>query len=770
MNLSNNFKLSIIILLLATIQFKVCGQNGAWMKTIKDSGSTYYFSNPFFVEEDSLYIHILSNTGYDPYYICGPYNGAIYYLKIAKLNGSVMSSRRIMNGATMNGTSAKYIKGSLYISSTVNIPWVLQYGMIFKFNTNTFTIPWSKFILINQPTNIQINESAINKFQTTNLNDKLYFFANKTFTVPFLGLVPSFARGGIDTMGTLFNGNQGVPPTFTVFNAPYTTYKNVDFIHLLPSNRTNFIGQNHLSNNVALFSSTSQSMSGTYFGTQLNIKSNGNNYVEKVGHKIIYVVSDSTGTNCIITDFLNNILISKKIPNLYCRSIAKNVNSTIITLINSINGIHGDYIYNIQLDSNLNTISARKMFLDTFRINKFNSKTIMDSSHFTNVFNFPINLSKDIFINRQRFNTLACNELSFSPQIISTNISTINAVISLTGSSTTSLTLISTFPTSFKDSIYCFIGERPNSISNILTNSVCVGGVSTLSVSITNTPATFVWNFQNASINTSSLTNPSLIFNSSGIHIATISTNNFYGNSNTTVNIRVWPNPTISISGASICLGQSCNIQPSGASSYTFLGVFPVINPTLTTTYSVIGTSSNGCLSSSIAVAQVIVWPQPSITIIPSKSLVCIGENYSLVASGCNTYTWNTGLQGNISNQIAQPNIGYSVVCTDLNGCYSSSFYKIRTSYCTFDLRENQKIEVNLIEVELKKELISIYNNSHSNIYIELCDSFGKLILKKELSDDIGKIDLSSFSKSVYYIRIYNNELFYSKKLSYCNY
>lgn len=754
---------------LILITLGLSGQTGSWMKTIKDSASSYYFSNPFYVEEDSLFMHVLSNTAMDPYFICGPSNGSIYYARINKQNGNVVSTCRLTGTGAMRGITAKHIKGSIYIIGEVSIPWVCNLGLLMKFNTSSASIVWSKLINTFQTNPSNFDLCFYNKLQTNLLSDKLYFFGNKSLSTPFLGQVTTLVHGGVDTSGTIFNGAFGALPTFTVTNAPYTIYKNIDFVHLLTSNQANFIGQNHLSNHVALFSSNSHTLYGNYFGKQLSIKSTGNNFVTKMGgRKLLYVVNDSLGTVCLLTDTLNNLIITKKIINLFCHSIASYKNSSIITLVNSINGIHGDHLYNIQLDTNLNPTFSRKMFLDTFRLNKFNCKTIMDSTHFANVFNFPINLSKDVYINRQKYNTLACNELSFTAQMLTVNVSTINAVISLTGTASSSLFTLGVYPDGFKDSLFCFVGETPNSIGAIISNSVCLGGVSSLSVSITNTPATFLWNFQNASINTSNSSSPSLIFNTSGLHVATITATNFYGSTTSTSSVRVWPNPTVSLTNGSICLGRSYTLQANGAHTYTFLGSSSVVSPTVNTTYSVIGTSSNGCLSTNTAVSQIFVWSTPTITIIQTKTLACVGENYTVMASGCKTYTWNSGAQGSVANYIAIPNQLNSISCTDSNGCSSFSQFNVRTSYCANEDEREIYSSAPIVEIIMQKESLMLKHQLQNKVSIEIYDLFGKSMFKKEAISSFEKVDFSGFSKGVYLIRIHYNEIITTTKLCYC--
>jgi hypothetical protein len=73
-----------------------------------------------------------------------------------------------------------------------------------------------------------------------------------------------------------------------------------------------------------------------------------------------------------------------------------------------------------------------------------------------------------------------------------------------------------------------------------------------------------------------------------------------------TVTIGVFPNPTVTTvsNNSLLCVGQSATVTASGANTYTWntstTGSQVVINPTITTSYTVTGTNGNGCNNSSI--------------------------------------------------------------------------------------------------------------------------------------------------------------------------
>lgn len=125
-----------------------------------------------------------------------------------------------------------------------------------------------------------------------------------------------------------------------------------------------------------------------------------------------------------------------------------------------------------------------------------------------------------------------------------------------------------------------------------------------------------------------------------------------------TFTLTVHPLPVLGLSpDVQICKGQSTSLSASGAYTYTWApstggaalsGNNVTVSPTTTTTYTVEGTSTEGCKNT----AQVTVTVQnlPAVAATVNHASICLGESVRLSASGANTYTWavdnaNGGLQ-----------------------------------------------------------------------------------------------------------------------------
>ncbi len=147
--------------------------------------------------------------------------------------------------------------------------------------------------------------------------------------------------------------------------------------------------------------------------------------------------------------------------------------------------------------------------------------------------------------------------------------------------------------------------------------------------------------------------------------------------------VTVYPNPTISVTSASMCAGTQATLTASNASTYTWSpttnlntssGPVVIANPPNTTVYSVIG-SSVGCNSQSQS-AVVTVVANPTVTINPNPALICLNSSINLTASGATSYSWSpaTALTStNTANTTANPTvtttytiIGSQASCTTL--------------------------------------------------------------------------------------------------------
>lgn len=129
--------------------------------------------------------------------------------------------------------------------------------------------------------------------------------------------------------------------------------------------------------------------------------------------------------------------------------------------------------------------------------------------------------------------------------------------------------------------------------------------------------------------------------------------------------------PTINITAPSttICLGNSTTLTASGASTYTWsTGANTssiAVTPSITTTYTVTGANTSGCVSTKTV--TIYVAPNFTLTATASPTAICAGNSTTLTASGASTYTWNPGsLSG--ATLVVTPTITTTYTITGSNG------------------------------------------------------------------------------------------------------
>ena len=146
---------------------------------------------------------------------------------------------------------------------------------------------------------------------------------------------------------------------------------------------------------------------------------------------------------------------------------------------------------------------------------------------------------------------------------------------------------------------------------------ICKGQSATL---IASGASSYTWQPSSVVSNTSTVTPLS-----NSIYTV-VATNTAGCISTRTISITVKPTPTIAVSSGTICKGQSFTITPSGASTYTYSSGSSVVSPTLTTSYSVTGTNTLGCVSTSPTTLTVFVSSNTR-EFFPK----CIRSNYNLM-------------------------------------------------------------------------------------------------------------------------------------------
>jgi len=133
------------------------------------------------------------------------------------------------------------------------------------------------------------------------------------------------------------------------------------------------------------------------------------------------------------------------------------------------------------------------------------------------------------------------------------------------------------------------------------------------------------------------------------------------------------PNPTLTISSptAGICSGNTLSIGASGATTYTWSSgqntPTVTLSPSVTTIYTLTGSSTPNCNSTGTVAVTVTLTPNLAV----SNITTCPGTAATLAASGASSYSWSTGSSS--ATIVDTPTINTSYTVTGFNGVCSSS-------------------------------------------------------------------------------------------------
>jgi gliding motility-associated-like protein len=337
------------------------------------------------------------------------------------------------------------------------------------------------------------------------------------------------------------------------------------------------------------------------------------------------------------------------------------------------------YSFTFKADSAYKYITIGNFYDDasTTLVDTFNTNSLYAYYFFDNFSVIPIDVSNDTTICQGRSVTLSAHYFSSyawsttaSPTVFSTD-----SVITVTPSTSTNY-LVS--GNGITDTIKVTVMPRPDlNISS--TQTICKGSAAQLNVSGANT---YSWLPTN-SLSCNTCNNP--------IAAPTINTTyTLYGASsfgckdsaNVLVKVNSPPIVTLAPSDSLVCNGLSVPLTAAGAFSYQWspstglsstTDSVVVAAPTITTTYTVYGANTAGCIDTITAIVNII--PNSIIIIVvPANSIICLGDSAFIKASGGTNYSWSPSMAINTTTGdtiTANPasTATYTVIGTGLGNC-----------------------------------------------------------------------------------------------------
>jgi gliding motility-associated-like protein len=219
--------------------------------------------------------------------------------------------------------------------------------------------------------------------------------------------------------------------------------------------------------------------------------------------------------------------------------------------------------------------------------------------------------------------------------------------------------------------------------------TLCTGQLLTLNPTVLNgiAPLSYTWS-PSSGLSCTNCKKPSLITSSSIKYIVHV-TDSTGCSASDTADVKLYPQPKIKADDNTICFGEYAAITASGALKYFWTpstGLFcdtcatPAFNPTVTTTYTVRGTDTNGCVDSTLVKITV---NNPLQITVDSAGPVCAGTKVLLRARGSLSYSWSpaaslscTTCDSTISSALVSTK--YMVIGTDSNLCKDTAYLNLK--------------------------------------------------------------------------------------------
>jgi hypothetical protein len=229
----------------------------------------------------------------------------------------------------------------------------------------------------------------------------------------------------------------------------------------------------------------------------------------------------------------------------------------------------------------------------------------------------------------------------------------------------------------------------------------------------------------------------------------------------------VLPSPVLFASASSneVCSGTQVHLNALGqnivAYSWHHGANTPasIVNPTVTTTYSVVGVNNYGC--NTMATRQVIVNPLPNVQVSSTAgSGACEGESVTLTGSlgtGVGTYSWvsNTAIVYMGNPLVINPSASavFTVTGTDVKGCTGRVTHLLTVNECT-GLDKYSSATGFHVYPNPSNGIFTVETNTASEKQLEITDVTGRVILSSVTNDEKLNINIESYAAGVYYVKI----------------
>jgi PKD repeat protein len=744
------------------------GQQG-YLKEIRDSILLLKYGKVAHISADNSNLYIVYNSRYmlNVPFIGGEY-GQVYYAKLNKQTGQIIDKVKLASTRILNCESALMYNNFLYLGGSVNMPNQPRSAFLMKFNTQSKSIIWDHDFYMGvvnpSPNTILCQTSSI---QLNTAKNNVVFHGIGPFQW-ISGSKASFT-GKIDTSGNsgchrTYGYNQTIPPIMGELKTEPVFVISDSF------QKAFILTKDTASSRICIEISNNQDPCLTWWPNArvYNILSSGTHFIETIGSKVLALVDHQTSSTCMVLDTASNIISIKQFIGLRAKSLSTFNNHAALIFVNSIGQNKANEHILIKMDSTLQIVQSKRTFIDTFQINEFSCKSFLDTNFCYSLFSKKSIGANSVYVYKQNLNALSCNEQTFTPLTTTPAVTNTQVIITYTGLGISTNYTTTSQIVGLRDTTYCLSQVSQVPAANFTFPVICLGASPIFTNLSTNNPTSWLWEFSGASNSISTNQNPTVTFTLAGIHNVTLTASNGFGSNTTVKTVTVLPLPNISINNGSVCPGNSYTLNPAGAFTYTYFPLGPIVTPTSISSYSIIGTDINGCVSQNPAICTIGFYPLPTLSISATKTFVCTGEPLVLTAMGAITYSWSNAT--NTATTIVTPIVQtvYSVSGANSYGCVQSTSISIAVSSC-LNNREQLNNEANFdafpnpVDAELTLSYQGLSNFEQLDIFLYNVLGQNIPIEKSICKSDYCIVDMAKVSNGTY-ILVVKTGAFLSQK------
>ncbi|HLP34145.1 MAG TPA: T9SS type A sorting domain-containing protein [Bacteroidia bacterium] len=325
----------------------------------------------------------------------------------------------------------------------------------------------------------------------------------------------------------------------------------------------------------------------------------------------------------------------------------------------------------------------------------------------------------------------------------------------------------------WESDLYTNPTSAPQIVFSASDSSVCVNNIITLSDASTNIPQSWKWTITPGTYNfisgsNDSVQNPQLRFTAAGNYTITLMATNSVGSNSQTannlINVSALPNVVINSAKDTVCIGDSIQLNASGASSFQWSAsstlsstsiANPYAKPVFTTAYNVTGTDANGCSNNASKTINLNQLPIVSVT--PATPFILSGSSIQLTASGADTYQWAppTGLStttGAVVTANPATTTTYTVTGTDSKNCKGNSNVQVKVA--PVGIHELNTNSFTIYPNPVSGNELTIASTQEGSFTLEIYSVLGQRMSVHQITAQEQTINISRLGSGLYIVVI----------------